>query len=61
MRISIGLLIYICISKNIFVEKFKLIKKDSSRITVFETFKDVGKPAPTIKAMMISYDYFYKR
>ncbi len=43
------------------MEKFTLIKKDRSRIKVFEPFEDVSKPSPTIKAMMISYGCVYNR
>ena len=43
------------------IEKFILINKDRSRIKVFEPFKDVSKPSPSIDAMMISYDCVYKR
>ena len=43
------------------LEKFTLINKDRSRIKVFEPFKDVSKPSPSIDAMMISYGCVYKR
>ena len=43
------------------MEKFTLINKDRSRIKVFEPFKDVSKPSPSIDAMMISYGCVYKR
>ena len=43
------------------MEKFTLINKDKSRIKVFEPFKEVSKPSPTIDAMMISYGCVYKR
>ena len=43
------------------IEKFTLINRDRSRITVFEPFEDVSKPSPSIDAMMISYGCVYKR
>ena len=43
------------------MEKFSLINKNRSRIKVFESFKDVSKPSPSIDAMMISYGCVYKR
>ena len=43
------------------MEKFTLINKDISKIKVFDSFEDVSKPSPTIKAMIISYGCFYKR
>ena len=43
------------------LEKFTLIKKNRSRIKVFELFEDVSKPSPSIDAMMIGYGYVYKR
>ena len=44
-----------------FMEKFSLINKDRSRIKVFEPFKDVSNPSPSLDAMMISYGCVYKR
>ena len=43
------------------MEKFTLINKDRSRITVFEPLEDVSKPSPSIDAMMISCACAYKR
>ena len=43
------------------IEKFTLINRDKSRITVFEPFEDITKPSPSIDAMMISYGCVYKR
>ena len=43
------------------MEKFTFINKERSRIKVFEPFKDVSKPSPSIDAMMISYGCLYKR
>ena len=43
------------------LEKFTLINKDRSRLKVFEPFGDVSKPAPSIDAMMVSYDCVYKK
>jgi len=42
------------------MEKFILIKKQRSRIKVFESLKDISKPTPTIDVMMISYGCVYK-
>ena len=37
------------------MDKFTLINMDRSRIKVFELFKDVSKPSPSIDARMTSY------
>ena len=43
------------------MDKFALINKEKSRIKVFEPFKDVSKPSPSIDIMMMSYRSVYKR
>ena len=43
------------------MKKFTHIKKERSRIKVFEPFEDVSKPSLSINAMMISYGCVYKR
>ena len=43
------------------MDKFALINKEKSRIKVFEPFKDLSKPSPSIDAMMVSYGCVYKR
>ena len=43
------------------MERFILINNERNRIKVFEPFKDVSKPSPSIDAMMISYGCVYKR
>ena len=43
------------------MDKFALINKEKSRIKVFEPFKDVSKPSPSIDVMMMSYRCVYKR
>ena len=43
------------------IEKITLIKKDRSRIKVFELFEDLSKPSPSIDAIMISYGCVIKK
>ena len=43
------------------MERFILINNERNRIKVFEPFKDVSKPSPSIDAIMISYGCVYKR
>ncbi len=43
------------------MEKFTLVNNDRSRIKVFETSSDVSKHSPSIKVMMISYGFLYKK
>ena len=43
------------------MEKFTLINKDKSRITVFEPFEDSSKNSRMINAILISYGYVFKR
>ena len=43
------------------MDKFALINKEKSRIKVFEPFKDLSKPSPSIDVMMMSYRCVYKR
>ena len=43
------------------MEKFTLINNNRSRIKVFEPFRDISKPYPSIDAIMISYGCVYRR